>query len=497
MYAHYKPLRNYLRGFHLWSALGTVYAYMQRIGWDHDLPPRLENIPLSLGLSPMRSQLHGHLVELMAREIVLNCQLRPGKPFNSAKPAFTTMSMIQKLEDRYWGAHDNRPTDILLQLSRLAFQQFSYQSPLATGEVARFHKLYAHPRVAPMVEALFGMSTDELFQIIMLLIQELAEGPAPPFAFLAEADPSIHEPVKALRDRIAKSAGDLRAELAARQSYGVNWAFSFNPMREYPLLHAGNPDSVMCPIPTMLVRRLTDGLFFDLIRSDDQFGDAVGDAFEAYVGSVAAHLGGDWLERHGEAIWGTPECKSVDWIMSDATGTLFVECKMARLDIASQSEITEQPPLAKALERLAKNIGQLYATLTDAMAGHYPHWQDDGRPIHPVVVTFYEWFYFGPYIHTTIAGLVDAEFVRRRLDPELLRRYPYHVCSISEFEGLLSACERAGIDPILSDKASPDYRQWLMHGYLADRHPGSISAARGAFKDGLRGLIHLRTRLTA
>jgi len=90
----------------------------------------------------------------------------------------------------------------------------------------------------------------------------------------------------------------------------VNWAYSFNPLRAYPLVHAGNPRSMMCPAPPILLQRLTDGLYFDLMRADRGFGNAIGKAFERYVGTVALRIGKDTFEFREEACWGNPSVEA-------------------------------------------------------------------------------------------------------------------------------------------------------------------------------------------
>lgn len=496
MYAHYKPLRNFLRGFNLWSGLGATYFYTRHLQFDQPLPEQLKNNALKLGQSNLKAGLHGHLVELLAREVILNGQSRGGKPLNTADAAFKAMGMIHRLDDKSWGLHGSRSDDIILQLSRIAFQQFPWQSPLTNGVLARYHMLYAHPLVAPLVEAEFGMSTGELFQLILLFAEEMLRRPTLAFEFLPAAEESIRAPVFALSDRISRSSDDLRTATVERQSYDVNWAYSFNPLRAFPLVHAGNPRSLMCPAPPILLQRLTDGLYFDLIRADRRFGNAIGKAFEHYVGKVVERIGGDMFELREETCWGKPERRSVDWIVSDRSASLFVECKLGRLDIASQTEISPEPPFVAAIGRLAGNVGQLYAALSEALAGGYPHWTPDGRPVHPIVVTFHEWFCFGPFFYKHLDKLVDTEFDKRGLDRALLERHPYCVCSIAEFEGLLTAGRGATIDVVVSEKVSAAHRQSLMRGFLADRYPGSLSNAMGTFEDGLDLVIEGPSRLT-
>ncbi|WP_448657715.1 hypothetical protein ACPVPU_09585 [Sphingomonas sp. CJ99] len=496
MYALYKPLRNFLRGFNLWSGLGATYFYTQHLCFNQRLPEQLKNNALKLGQSNVKAGLHGHLVELLAREMILNGQQRGGKPLSNADAAFKAMGMIHRLDDKFWGLHGSRSDDIILHLSRVAFQQFPWQTPLTNGVLARYHMLYDHPLVAPLVEAEFGMSTGELFQLILLLADEMLWRPTLAFEFLPAADKSIHAPVWALLDRISRSANDLRTATVERQSYDVNWAYSFNPLRAFPLVHAGNPGALMCPVPTILLQRLTDGLYFDFINAHSSFGNVIGKAFEHYVGKVVERIGGDVFDLREEARWGKPERRSIDWIVSDNSASLFVECKLGRLDNASQTEISPEPPFVAAIGRLAENVGQLYATLSDALAGGYPHWKPDGRPVHPVVVTFHEWFCFGPFFYKHLDELVDTEFEKRRLDRVLLKRHPYCVCSISEFEGLLAAGSEATLDVVLSEKLSAAHRLSLTQGFLADRYPGSLSRAKRAFEDGMDSVIAAPSRLT-
>lgn len=496
MYEIYKPLRNYLRSFDLWSGLGTTYHYMLYLQFGSRLPQQLLTPKLQMGASNLAAGLHGHLVELLLRELILNAAPRGGKRFATAPVAFKSMNMIHKVDGGSWGAHDSRSDDILLQLSRIAFKQFPWQDPPTNGSMARYYSLYSHPAVAPMIEAEFGMTPIELFQLVLLLIEELQRAPTLPLVFLGEAEGPIEDPVWALYDRLSHSASGLRELIRETQTYDVNWGFGLNPVRRYPLVHAGNVRSVMCPAPPMLLQRLTDGLYYDLINSDPGFGAAIGKAFEDYVGHVAQRIGEGKFDIRPEQRWGKPERRSVDWIVSDETATLFVECKLGRLDIASQTQIADPPPFIAAIERLSRAVGQVYSTLTEALCGAYPHWTQDGRPIFPLVATFHEWFVFGPFFYAHLDKLIQGEFERRGLDHDLRERYPFTICSIAEFEGLLAACHDHSIDTVLSAKLGTEHRKWLMRGFLGERYPGSLTKAFAMFQNGLDPVIHGKSRLT-
>ena len=497
MYALYKPLRNYLRGFNLWSGLGSTYHYMQYLQFQQPLPEQLATPKMRLGASKMAIGIFEFNVEILIRELILNSRTNGGKSFNTAPLASKALEMIRKLEDAEWGNYRSRSEAIILHLSRLGFKQFPWQIPLTNGLLARYYILYSNPLVAPIVEAEFGMTVTELFQTTLLLTEELWKRPTPSFEFLEAAEQSVRAPVEALRDRISLSASELRDRTLRYQTYDVNWAYSFNPIREFPLIHAGNSRSILCPAPPILLQRLTDGLYFDLIRAaGGDFGNAIGRAFEDYVGNVAGSIGQNNLKVLSEAVWGKPEKRSIDWIISDKTAIQFVECKFARLNHASQTQISPEPAFKDAIQRLAHYVGQMYSTLADALNGQYPHWQPDSRPIYLILVTFNNWLAFGPFFYKHLDQSVSDEFTKRGLDRGLLETHPFTVCSIDEFEGLLTACCKHGINTVLKEKNGPNSRQSLMQGFLANHYAGCLSDAKKTFEDRMNSLIEGPSRIT-
>ena len=75
-------------------------------------------------------------------------------------------------------------------------------------------------------------------------------------------------------------------------------------------------------------------------------------------------------------------------------------------------------------------------------------------------------------------------------------QYPFMICSIAEFEGLLAACGDHSMAKVLSDKLGTAHRQWLMRGFLGERYPGSLMAASTMFEDGMDPVIQAKSRLT-
>ena len=145
---------------------------------------------------------------------------------------------------------------------------------------------------------------------------------------------------------------------------------------------------------------------------------------------------------------------------------------------------------------MAHYVGQMYSTLAHGLAGQYPHWQPDSRPIYPLLVTFNNWLVFGPFFYKHLDQFVAEEFTRRGLDPTLLKTHPFTACSIDEFEGLLTACCEYGINIVLTEKNDPKNRQNLLQGFLADRYAECLSKAKSTFEDNMDGVIEGHSRIT-
>ena len=73
-----------------------------------------------------------------------------------------------------------------------------------------------------------------------------------------------------------------------------------------------------CPVPTLLFWRLTSGLYFDLIKGDREFGNALGSSFERHVGEIlAAAVTAPSLRYIEQAKYGTRQNPraTCDWLL--------------------------------------------------------------------------------------------------------------------------------------------------------------------------------------
>src|SRR5262245_55212682 len=93
---------------------------------------------------------------------------------------------------------------------------------------------------------------------------------------------------------------------------------------------------VICPIPTFLLWRLTNGVYYELLR-EPEFSNAYGDAFQGYVGAVLERANTGSLRVYPEAQYqvGKDRRDTIAWLTEDVSAVLFVESKAKRLQLAA------------------------------------------------------------------------------------------------------------------------------------------------------------------
>jgi hypothetical protein len=237
-----------------------------------------------------------------------------------------------------------------------------------------------------------------------------------------------------------------------------------------------------------LIHRFTEGVYYEIINQPD-FNNAFGAAFQAYVGEVLAVVntgGALTILPESEYHVGRDRKDTVDWIVGDDTGELFIECKTKRIQLAAKVALADLSTLESEVDKLAKFVVQIYKTLHDAISGHYTSWTRSDRPIFPLIVMLEEWYVFGPKILEMVDARIKQKFHDNRLDVGLLGQFPYVIGSVGDFERLLSIAASRGIAPVIHAIQSPSRRGWLMHGALRDAFPNEFRlSSRNLFPETL------------
>jgi hypothetical protein len=213
---------------------------------------------------------------------------------------------------------------------RIAYQQFPDQgaktyaprSRVLYREIAPRLQDEAGFRFEEAFEGAYGLGMDDAWKIGGALYRWCLRNPGASFdgGVLAES----LEPGGISEASVQHFLGIVACDFAAYRSLlGVPSGqqshfepYTLNPLRKYPVLRL--PDGChLVPVPGFLVRRITHGLYYDLIELDRaRFIGLMGRAFRAYVGRLL----------HGQPSDVAPLFEGGPWAVSNPSATVLVEC---------------------------------------------------------------------------------------------------------------------------------------------------------------------------
>ena len=372
---------------------------------------------------------------------------------------------------------------MLLEMFRVAHWQFPWQRRPNEDTLLRYFKIFNTSKFAPIIRKAIGMQAAEIYTIGLGFAGHFIGS----FAYYLDAPIEIREISKEgfnqFVDHFSADVASLRQMAREVQSYDQDYAYTFNPLRKYPLVRAilNGRNAVVSPIPTFLFRRFTDGIYYEICDARG-FADAFGRSFQKYVGEMLSKANyGDRLTIFAEQPYhvGKDRKDSVDWIVSDPTADLLIECKTKKLRWEAKIALTSTTLLNDDLEKMAGFVVQVYKTLFDAINGRYAHWRArQGKPLYPVIVTLEEWFAFGDKIFSSIDEIVRRQLAELQIDPAIVDGYPYPICSTEDFELAAQIMQNIGIHSVMEKKTTGEHVFWSLYSFLGTVFEDELSRVR-------------------
>ncbi|PKQ09188.1 MAG: hypothetical protein CVT73_03930 [Alphaproteobacteria bacterium HGW-Alphaproteobacteria-12] len=287
-------------------------------------------------------------------------------------------------------------------------------------------------------------------------------------------------------ERLTLDVQQIRNRTKSEQKYNEDWVYAFNPLRAYPLVRfdPAHPERVLCPIPEFLMRRVSEGVFYDIAGSAG-FANAFGVSFQKYVAEVARILCREpkfQITDEQEYKVGKYRKDGVDLVIEDESGVIFIECKAKRLrQDAKFSALGDG--LEQAMDDMAKYVVQHYKNIADALKG-VTSWKTRSVACFPVIVTLEDWWIFGPTVVDLLAARVKDRIGEAQLPQEFLDTMPYTIASIDELEIALQIMDQIGIEPFLSAKNDTEYKTWSIRPFATNHFLDEVAKAnRHLFED--------------
>jgi len=413
-------------------------------------------------------------LDTLAREAILHCDAVRGDQVTAWKEVAALLNKLKWTEEQ---AHEATTENIFAEMSRIAHRQFHWQNGVGHTSFTRLRRMYRYPGMDGVVQDVYGLTTEQValggFAALATYMQHFAITPDWP----ENASNLLQFNCRSLIENLTTDLVPLRQATLNARSLDENWSYTFSPLWLHPLIRIEDGSRIICPIPGLLARRITDGLYFDIAGHDvDALSAYLGPAFQTYMGDVFGRANKGKFrvypeERYGKK--GAPK-DTVDWIIEDDTASLFVEVKLLKMGNAAKVYLAPQDAVTNQFKKLAKAIGQVYATLRDATEGQYPSWKPNGKPVHPVIVTMDNWNLFTHTVQGLLDDLVGKELDRRGIERTILQTNRYVVCCANDFEMAIQVMHEVGINAVMKDMTTGDKVGWLFGGHLRSAFPNSL-----------------------
>jgi hypothetical protein len=453
MYQLYKPLRNHLNKVGIENSLYVIWAYINNFQVNLPIPEDIETIPQVLQKESYNRGVYEWELALLARQIlVLGEEYGPMARHTLQKWNYFSRA-INKVKDfeneayALFGGVEN----IMAEMRRISYRQFPWQANRPNVSMfLRYYKIFSQPDLAVVIEKVLKLTIQQWYTL----------GAAVFGAFLEHSkltvDPSIVLPTITSED-FGRFFEYVSTDLPTIQKVIHNeivlddtFIYAVNPLETTPLVLING--YYYCPITTFLTWRITAGIYYDLV-DNPSFANPFGQALNSYLIEVAeAFLVGSSLTVHKEEKYGPHLGKdSVDIIIRDNMSAFFVESKAIRRTKKLRSQLLTDAEWIEEINRVAKAIVQVYATIHDYLARQYLHFPFiPNLKIYPFIVTLEDLYIMGREVLNELDQQITDLLNEKSLPTTYLKTMPYIVSSVDDYEKILQVISSFGIEKFMN-----------------------------------------------
>lgn len=372
---------------------------------------------------------------------------------------------------------------IYYELFRIGHRQFDWQTPFTREDFSRYLNLYEYPALQDIVVDEYSLKPAEIIRIAIALmgIFRAKKAVSVPIDFqtVNVGNPEANAFIERFVTDLARASADARAN----SILDLNFAYRPSPFRTHPIVRLQPETGGMrfyCPVYRFLVDRLTDGLYYDLVKRND-FNNAYGFAFQAIVETICKVALEPKVQVLSERKYGHAKERkdSIDVILSDASGDLFVECKSRRVSLLAKTDLLTTTTIESEMEKLVGGAVQAYKQVEDALRGQYSHWRPRSLPTYLLIVHVRPWHIASPKLWEYIHSSTQRLLARAGLSPALVSEAPLTICSCADLELLVRVLREVPIDRVFAQKVEPQYSGWDLGTFLRQNYRDALRRQKG------------------
>lgn len=496
-----EQVRRQLSRYSLIESLFVVFGHMQYLQFNQPIPDGIQLDPAVAAVSGYDRKFFEWELDLLSRELLQYAPMTGRFSLTRWSEFASTLNLFKEIDNTI-SERTGRllEENIFLELGRLAYREFPWQERPNHWRLTRYYKIFGDASVDAIIEAEIGLTAKELYVLGLALIGHFRTR----FAYDYPVDFSVIGITDDKRRRFMRHfsapLSDLIKKAAASELRDMNFVYSQNPLRIFPIVHTGldGRHCLIAPIPSYLFHRFTAGVYYEL-TDNPGFGNAFGASFQRYIGEVlnAALPRGRFEVRAEQEYYSAKDRKdTIDWIASDDSAHLFVECKTKRMQLSSRIALADTTSLDADLAKIADFIFQAYKTMEDAKSHRYPHWHPDDLPLYPMIVLLEDWYLFAPRLEEALDNQVIDKLRTAGIDPAVMTASPYSVCTVGDFEVFAQVISMTGIAQVMQKKLTGESTKWNMKSFLLSAFTDEVGRVdkRGLFPSALES-IHPAIRM--
>lgn len=385
----------------------------------------------------------------------------------------TIFNLLSEIEDRE-SMDDIPELGILDALPRIGWRQFGWQIGYKTCDrLYRAWSLYNFREANEFFLKTYGVSVDRFCYVGFVVAALLNEFPA------VDQDASLSKVGITDAERNAffrmVSLPSTEARKRARAERAGKGQIAYKPsvLRRTPLImiQNGSAPEAFCPITELLYRRITDGLFYDLI-GDDNLRRIIGERFEDYVFQITNYYLSKKFQLLPESRYGpksqqraTPDLRILN--EKDELRAV-VECKSRRIPFKVLSSPNPYLENEDIYDELVKGVIQIWTYVAEVRLGVADRNWIVSADVVGVVLTLEPWL----QMHAqTIEAIRKRAALRieENTNIEEIDQIEIAFVSMDEWEYALRRIDADGFLQALNDQASP-----RRHGFLLSSTVGEI-----------------------
>jgi hypothetical protein len=305
------------------------------------------------------------------------------------------VNLLRALENAEYGAHRHE-LSVFVEMGRIGARQFPWQrGHFGIPQLYRNVFVYGQGECAAYLRESSGLTASDMTLVGFCLLSVFYSDPTIRPASDLEL---IHDfgidraPLIETIARIARPLAHVRSEAARLRQVNQPTAYRPSVLRQYPCILVGHRTrTAVAPLPDLIMDRVTNGLFYDVIGGGGPVRDEIGRRFEQYSFALLTQMLAPtrflpettYRTRLGPIA--TPDVLMV----SDAGDVhLAVECKASRM--GAKARFGELPEEDRGYEELAKGVMQLWRFFAHCRAQIAPH--RSARDAQAMILTMDEWF---------------------------------------------------------------------------------------------------------